>query len=197
MKKFIAALSIALFAPVASAEVLETYSTQDASYATVTQNNSDGYVLVDFYEEGAGPTASTWLRVFSMTRNADGFLTIERWRGVVPDAAMSINGVASASISVDTCSLTAAYSTANGCGVVDVTVTKDPQAFGSTTAGAYAYNFGGLIMQFAGTWSTHNSTAVGSVNGITIDTAANSAFGASRAVIGKYTNVSVTITTGN
>lgn len=161
------------------------------------QNNSDGLVVADIYEEGAGINASKWLRVITNVRDADGILRYERWQGVIPNNAMSINGVASASISVDTCTLTAGFSSANGCGVVELTVTKDPLAFGSTSAGAYAYNYGGLIMQYAGSWTTHNSTAVGSVNGINIDTALNSAFGASRAVIGKYTNVSVTVTTGN
>lgn len=196
MKKIIIAASIALFASTANAEILDQYSTQDASYANVRQNNADGYVVADIYEEAAGLQKRKWLRLITIARNADGLLKYERWQGVIPnDEAMSINGVARATINVDTCLLTASFASSNGCGVVNLTVTKDPLAFGSTSAGAYAYNYGDFVMQYAGTWSTHNSTATGSVNGISIDTAANAAFGASRAVIGRYTNVSVTVYT--
>lgn len=197
MKNIIAVLALTLIAPVAGAEVLETYSTQDASYASVRQNNADGYVNVSFYEEGAGPTSKKYLSLYVQTRDENGFWQLTRWNGVVPAEAISINGVNNATINVDTCQVETTYNYANGCGVVSLTVTKDPQAFGSTSAGAYAYNWNGLIMQFAGSWTTHNSTATGSVYGINIDTAANNSFGSATARIGKYTNVSVTVTTGN
>lgn len=198
MKKIIAAFAFVMFASVANAEVLETYSTQDASYASFTQNNADGYVSVTFYEEGAGPTQKHYVSIYIQNRDENGNWSLKRWNGFLPADAVSINGVNSATINVDTCLIETAYNYANACGLVNVTVTKDPLAFGSTSAGAYAYNWGGLIMQYAGTWSYHNSTAAGSVYGINVDTAAtNAGYGYARANIGRYTNVSVTVTTGN
>ena len=63
MKKVMIALFFAMFTTVASAELLDQYSTQDAAYSNVRQNNADGLVIADIYEEGAGLDAKKWLRI--------------------------------------------------------------------------------------------------------------------------------------
>lgn len=201
-KAIIAVVSVLSFS-MAQAEVLDQWTTKDAANFHVYQNNSDGSILVNVSQEGAGLNQVTRLSLI-MRLPTGGYYSngtpefkLERWMGVIPSEYVAINGVANASMTLNTCDVTAYFSTANACGEIDLTVTKDPLAFGDVGGGAYAYHYNGFVYQYAGAWSSHSSTAVGSVNGINIDTAANSAFGAARANIFKSTNSSVMIITGN
>ena len=202
VSKTIVAFATILISTVSQATVLDHWTTQDAADVHVYQNNSDGSITVNVKQEGAGSAQETrlsiimWLPTGGYTVYGTPEFKLARWSGIVPNQFVSINGVASAQITVNTCTLDASYTTDNACGPIDLTITKDPLAFGDVGAGAYAYNYNGFIYQYVGTWSRHNSTAVGSVNGIMIDTAANSAFGASRATINRSTKSSVTIVTG-
>jgi len=201
VSKVVMSLAVVLPASLVQAEVLDQWTTVDASAAHVYQSNADGSINANFWQEGAGINKESRLSLIMRLPTGEygaygPIFTYERWAGVIPNEFISTDGVAKATINVDTCALQASYASANACGLIDLTVTKDPLSFGSVGGGAYAYNYNGFIYQYSGAWSSHNSTAIGYVNGVAIDTAANSAFGAARATIYKSTNSSVTILTG-
>ena len=174
----------------ANAEVLDVSTTQDAAYANFGQTGAEGRVFAELTTEGAGVAQTNYLRVYASTPDA----SYSYWSGTVPADAVSINGVASANIFVDTCAIQASHWSTGSCGLVDVTLTKYPHDFGWSGGGSSAYNYGDIIMQYTGSWSVHFSNATGALYGVSVDTE-NTPY--SNAAIGRYTNVSVTVVQGN
>jgi len=125
-------------------------------------------------------TNSVTLITYSNTQN-NGY---QLWYGLVPNAAVTVKGLNSIAVKIDTCSVDASM----GCGYVDVVVSKDPKAGGFITDGSLHYTWDNIIVQVAGPTDVRYANITGYVNGVSMD--------GDRAFIGKYNQVSLMIQTG-
>jgi len=105
------------------------------------------------------------------------------WTGNIPVDAVIVNGVNSISVNIDTCSVNYIA----GCGPVYLTVTTSEPATGWIDNGVRQYDWNGVIYREAGARQVRFSSATGSVHGVPIDT--------TRAFMGKYNDVSITVST--
>ena len=102
------------------------------------------------------------------------------WAGDIPTDAVTVNGVNSMSVQLDTCTV----NNVDGCGYVDVTIDTNEPAAGWVYTGAYNSQYGNMVIERVGHIQARFSTAVGTVNGISVD---------GRGFIGKMTDVNVTV----
>jgi hypothetical protein len=110
--------------------------------------------------------------------------TFHFWIGDIPSSAVTVHGINSIAVQIDTCSI----NNAPGCGNVDTVITKDPKAGGFITDGSSHYNWDGLIVQVAGPIDVRNAQASGSINGIPLNPTGS--------YIGKYNTASLEVQTG-
>lgn len=163
----------------AKAEVVYQFTTAGANHASVgTPWTPAGYTSLWLYQEGTGADQSTKLLYY--VRDAQGF---GRWQGEIPASAVTMTGVSSMHVEVDTCAIAAT----SGCRVVNVTWGKTP---GQAIVGSFNQHTAddGTIYQSAGAITNFSASAVGTVGSITVD-------GTPNASIGTSTNVTVTVTT--
>jgi triacylglycerol esterase/lipase EstA (alpha/beta hydrolase family) len=160
---------------VASAEVI-FQQVVSGNYGQASVYTADGFAAVNVSVDGSG---TAFLAAYS-SNSTDGY---KLWYGNIPASAVTVRGVNTIAVQIDTCSVDPTA----GCGYVDAVMTTDPQAGGFITEGSSQYNWDGVIMQVAGPTQVHNADATGYVNGVSLDGA--------RAAVGKYTNVSIMIET--
>jgi hypothetical protein len=164
----------------AQAELVDQFTTSAAQYANVYSNGTS----VNLTIEGAGANRKVKLS-HSFYSYETGSLY---WSGTIPADAVTVNGIAQVSVYVDTCSRTASVTWGdNPCGVVDVTFTKND--FLWKTNGVRQYQWGDLIYQIVGGINTFSAQSSGTVRGVVVD--------ASNAYMGKYTDVSIQVSTAN
>ena len=105
------------------------------------------------------------------------------WSGSIPVDAVTVTGVASISVNIDTCSV----SNTAGCGPVYFTVTTNEPASGWIDNGSRQYDWGNVIYREAGNRQVRFSSSAGSVHGIPVNS--NNAF------MGKFNEVTISVTT--
>jgi len=107
------------------------------------------------------------------------------WYGEIPASAVTMTGVASMHVQIDTCTI----STLSGCGYVDVAINTNEPASGWVYTGVWQYSYGAMSVQYVGNSQVRFSSATGTVVGIPVSE--------TNAAIGKYNNVSVSVSLGN
>lgn len=160
----------------AQAELIDQYSTTSSEFAQVYKNGTS----VNLNIEGAGINQSISLSHYN---TSTGY-----WRGVIPASSVTANGIASISVTVNTCDYTALSSWgAAPCGLVDITFNKVDYLW--KTNGVRHYTWGDTIRQYVGGISTFSASATGTVKGVSVDS--------TRAYMGKYNNVTIIVSTVN
>jgi len=164
----------------AQAATVDEYTTASAEFAQAYNNGS----AISLTIEGAGVNRTVTLAMSNYTYG----IGSTYWVGTIPAESVVDDGIAQISVNVDTCLLTprATYGT-DPCGLVDVTFTKNDYLW--KTNGVTQYVWGDIIYQIIGGVSTFSAAATGTVRGVDISTP--------RAYMGKFTDVSVTVTTAN
>lgn len=173
---FCLGVSAVMATSTASAGVLYQQVTS-GTYGQASGYSAEGFAGVNVTVDGSDTAR---LVTYSSTA-ADGY---KLWAGDIPASAVTVHGVSSISVQIDTCSV----DPTTGCGYVDVTIDMDPKAYGFITDGSSHYTWDNIIVQVAGPTQVHGATATGFINGVSLD--------GLRAFIGKYTNVSMEIVTG-
>ena len=107
------------------------------------------------------------------------------WYGEIPATAVRTTGVSSMAVTIDTCSV----NNSSGCGYVDVSIATDEPASGWVYTGVNNYSWGDMRYQTIGNSQVRFSSAVGTVNGISVSS--------DNAAIGTYNNVDVSVSIGN
>jgi hypothetical protein len=160
----------------AQAELIDQYTTASSEFAQVYKNNTS----INMYIEGAGINQTISLSHYN---TSTGY-----WRGVIPASSVTVNGIASISVTVNTCDYIASSSWGTDpCGLVDVTFNKADYLW--KTNGVSHYTWGDTIRQYVGGISTFSASATGTIKGVSIDS--------TRAYMGKYNNVAVVVSTVN
>lgn len=144
---------------------------------------ADGWVAGSVSVYGTGQDKTAFMFHTSYTY-ADGY---KFWRGNIPVEAVSQVGVSSIAVNVNTCDVEPLNMP--GCGPVSFTVTTDEPATGWIDNGVSSYSYNDFMYQAVGARQVRFSSAIGSING--------SAFNTSRAYMGVYNDVTISITVGN
>lgn len=165
------------FASSANAGVVYQYVTS-GTYGQASGYSANGFAGVNVSVNG---TNTATLVTYSYTAT-DGY---KLWYGQIPASNVTVRGVTSIAVQVDTCSVDPTL----GCGYVDVSFAMDPTGFGFITDGSLHYTWDNIIVQVAGPTQVRSANATGLVNGVSVD--------GTRAFIGKYTSTSIEIQTGN
>jgi hypothetical protein len=164
----------------AQAGVIDQSTTASAEFAQVYHNGTS----VNLTIEGAGANRVVNLSTYSYTYGVGGVY----WSGEIPADAVVDNGIASITVNVDTCMSTPRVTYGeNACGLVNVTFTKNDYLW--KTNGVTRYNWGDIIYEVIGGISTFSAAATGTVHGVDVS--------ATNAYMGKYNDVSVTVSTAN
>lgn len=162
----------------AQAALIDQYTTASSEFANVYAGGTG----VNLYIEGAGVNRVVTLSVGSYPNY---------WKGVIPNTDVIDNGIASVTVNVpDTCdsTLTPSYTYgSDNCFTVNMTFTKG--AYLWKTNGVTQYSWGNFIYQVIGGISTFGASTTGTVNGVDMTS--------SRAYMGKYTDVNVSVSTAN
>lgn len=190
-KLLVAAIATTPLAIVSTAQagVIDQYTTASSEYAQVYQNGTAVGVSI----EGAGVSQVVTLYVTNYTSGVGS----SYWKGTIPNASVVSNGINSISVNVpDTCdstNVTSATYGADYCYKVNATFNKVD--FLWKTNGVTQYTFGNIIEQIIGGVVTYSATSSGNVSTIsgTVDVGISS----TRAYLGKYTDVSITVSTTN
>jgi hypothetical protein len=167
---------------VAHAAVVDQY-VSSGQYGSASANNGGavGWANATISTDGSGVNQTAHLFHVSYSPNTG----YNYWSGDIPVEYVTVTGVASISVSVDTCTV----NNVSGCGQVDLTVTTDEPATGWIDNGVREYDWNGVIYREVGARQVRFSSATGSVHGIPLNT--------SRAFMGKFNEVTITVTTGN
>ena len=164
----------------AQAGIIDQSTTSSAGFSQVYQNGTS----VNLTIEGAGANRTVNLAISSYTYGVGSTY----WSGEIPADAVVVNGIAQVSVNVDTCTLEPKVSYGDyPCGMVDMTFTKADYLW--KTNGVTQYTYGDITYQLIGGISTFSAAASGTVRGVEIN--------ATNAYMGKYTDVSITVSTGN
>jgi hypothetical protein len=172
---------------VAHAGLIDQSTTQSAEYTQVYANGTAVGVTV----EGAGVNQVVTMYVSNYTYGVGS----SYWKGVIPNADVVVTGINSISVTVpDTCDSANTTSTAYGsdyCFGVNATFTKNDYLW--KTNGVSQYTYGDLIYTIIGGIETYSATSTGTVthSAGTID------ISSTRAYLGKYTDVTVSVSTAN
>jgi len=179
------ALTAASTVVTAAPAVVDQFTTVNSDFAFFGQySETDGSsVSVNVYTEGTGPDQVTYLRSFVFGGPTGGAI----FYGTIPNSAVQITGT-SVAVNFDTC--TAGYYTSGTCGLINVTVTKDAGTKPMIFNGVYKSTWGDVVSQTAGLMSFEKATVTGIVHGVVLTTGSD-------AWMGRYNNVSVTVTKGN
>lgn len=165
---------------VARADLMYQYTTGSAESAMISSYEAGNSVYLNVGHEGV--SGKTHL-VYATYTPDTGY---HYWNGMIPTSAITTTGITEMSISIDTCTIMAN----SACGIVDVTVSKDVATTPLINTGVSQSMYGGVLYQTAGSYTTYTADAAGFVNGIAVNTT-------TRAWIGRYNNVSVTVSSGN
>jgi len=168
-----------------AAHAAETYVMNvHGQYGQVYYTRTDsGWVSGMVSVDGSGVNQTAFVFATSYSQ-ADGY---KFWRGNVPVSAVTVNGISSISVDVDTCAVEPINM--RGCGYLNFTVTTDEPATGWIDNGVVHYSYGDYIQTSAGARQVRASSAEGSING--------QAFSSSRAFMVKSSDVNIQITVGN
>jgi len=169
-------ISAVLAACTASAEVIYQQVTS-GTYGQASGYSENGFAGINVSVNG---TDTARLVTYSYT-GSDGY---KFWYGDIPASTVTVQGINSIAVQIDTCSVAPLA----GCGYVDAVVTVDPKAGGFITDGSNQYTWDNIIVNVAGPIQVHNALVTGYVNGVPLDNL--------RAYMGKYTNASIMIETG-
>lgn len=145
-----------------------------------TYNNgswASGAVSVD--GAGINRTAFLYYSAYSPT------MGYNSWRGSIPVEAVTVKGVASISVDIDTCTVSADA----GCGYVNFIVETNEPASGWINNGVWGYDYDGYIARYVGASQSRSSTSTGTILGVSADN--------TRAWIGTMDDVTVEVQTGN
>lgn len=173
----------------AHAALIDQSTTASSEYAQVYQNGTSIGVTI----EGAGVTRVVKMYVYNYTYGVGG----NYWSGVVPNDAVVDNGIASISVNIantcDTVNTTTATFGSDTCFAVNATFTKNDYLW--KTNGVTQYQWGDIIYQIIGGISAFSATATGTVT--SSNGTVNTDISSSRAYLGKYTDVSIQVSTAN
>ncbi len=168
----------------AQGALLDQYTTASSEFAQVYQNGTS----VNLTIEGASVNRTVRMSIYSYIYGVG----YTYWAGALPSDAVVDNGIAAITVNTDTCALTPTVSIGNNaCGPVDMTFTKQDYLW--KTNGATQYKYGDVIYEIIGGISTFSAAASGTVvaNGLTTNINANNAY------MGKYTDVTIAVSTAN
>lgn len=165
----------------ANAAVVDTF-TINGQYGQVSYTyKNGGYAFGSISVDGAGVNQTAFL-VYVASNSTNGY---RYWRGQIPVDAVTVTGVASMAVDIDTCSVDPTPS----CGPVNFTVSTNEPATGWISDGVWGYQYDGYIYKHVGAAQARSSSASGMILDQVIDN--------SRSWIGKMDNVTVQISTGN
>ena len=169
-----------LFTSVAHSEVIDQLvSSGQYGQASANYGGDIGWASATVSVDGNGVNRTAHLFHVSYSPATN----YNYWSGNIPANAVTVKGVNSISVNIDTC--TVQYIA--GCGPVSLTVTTDQPASGWIDNGVIQYDWDGVIYREAGARQVRFSSATGSVHGVPLDT--------TRAYMGKYNEVSITVST--
>lgn len=174
---WLALFSTAFFTFTANAEVVYQHVVS-GTYGQATGSSNGAYAGINVSVDESG-TARL------ITYNHVPSHSYELWYGEIPSSAVTVHGVNSIAVQIDTCTI----DPSPGCGYVDAVITQDPNAGGFITDGSTHYTWDNVIVQVAGPIQVRRANAAGTVNGISIDNGG--------AYIGKYNTASIEVQTGN
>ena len=142
-------------------------------------------VIADLSVDGSGINQTASLRYWVITEYANDGLDSQFWQGDIPVDTVTIRGIASMSVDIDTCDV----SNVSGCGYVNFTVTTDPgtPVINNT---AFGWNLFGIIYRSVGASQVRNASSTGSVLGYPLETS-------EYAFVTKSNDLEITITVGN
>ena len=189
--KLVAALTIiasALVMSSAQAGLIDEYTTGSSEYVQVYAHGTGVGATI----EGAGVNRVVKLYVTNYTSGVGS----SYWEGVVSNDEVVVNGIASITVNIpNTCDSTANTTVATygseTCFAVNATFTKVDYLW--KTNGVTQYTFGDLIYEYIGGISAYSATVTGTVTN-SIGTV-NADISTPRAYLGKYTNVTVKVST--
>jgi hypothetical protein len=169
----------------AHAGLIDEYTTASSEYAQVYNNGTALGVTI----EGAGVNQVVKLYVTNYTSGVGS----NYWDGVVPNGMIVVNGLNSITVNVaNTCELTAiATYGSDYCFAVNATFTKDDYLW--KTNGVTQYKYNDIIYQLIGYISAFSGTVTGTVS----NASGNTVIDSSKAYLGKYTDVTVEVSTAN
>ncbi len=138
---------------------------------------ASGAVSVD----GTGISQTAFL-YYSAYSSSTGY---QFWRGAIPIEAVKVTGVASMSVDIDTCTVSAT----SGCGYVKFTVATNEPASGWVNNGVWGYSYGDYVVRYAGASQVRSASATGTILGQAVDNP--------RGWIGTMDDVTVEVQVGN
>ncbi|MDH5178146.1 MAG: hypothetical protein OEZ39_01910 [Gammaproteobacteria bacterium] len=177
--KLTAALAVALFSSNVSADLLYQFTTGSAQFGLISSFDAGNSVYLQIGTEQTGKTHL----IYATYTPTDG---LKYWNGVIPAEAVTTTGLTEMNINIDTCTV----SPTAACGLVNLTITKDAASTPLINTGVSQSSFDRVLYQTAGSTTSYTADANGSVNGVAVNTT-------SRAWIGRYSNVTVTVAAGN
>lgn len=163
----------------ANAATIDQSTTGSSEFAQVYQNSTS----INLTIEGAGVNRVVTLAVSNYAPGVGS----SYWKGIIPNDAVTVNGIAQVSVNVaDTCAYEASSTYGSDyCYAVDATFSKNDYLW--KTNGVTQYKWGDIIYQIVGGVSTFSAAATGYVNGVDISS--------TRAYMGKYNNVNIIVST--
>lgn len=172
---------------VAHAGLVDQYTTASAEFAQVSANGTSIGVTV----EGAGTNQIVKVFVYNYTYGVGG----NYWSGTIPNDTVVVNGIASISVNIpNTCDYPARSTFgSDACFAVNATFTKNDYLW--KTNGVTRYGYGDLMWEIIGGIVTYSATSTGTVT--SMGGTVNSDLGSTRAYMGKYTDVTVNVSTAN
>lgn len=177
---FMAFVAVALFVSSnANADLLYQFTTGSSQFGMVSTYDNSNFVYVQVSTEQVGTTHL----VYATYTPATGY---SYWNGAIPASAVTTTGITEMNINIDTCTVVAN----TACGLIDLTITKDAADSPLINTGVSQYAVDRVLYQTAGSTTSYTADAVGFVNGIAVNTT-------TRAWMGRYSNVTVTVAAGN
>ncbi len=153
----------------------------NGEFAQLPYSSSDqGWVTGSVGVDGNGASRVAYL-FYAVYTPANGYAF---WRDQIPLSAVTVKGVSSMAVELDTCTV----SNTAGCGYVKFEVNTNEPASGWINKGSWGYAYDGYMVRFAGAGQARSSSATGSILGLPVD--------GSGAWIGTLDNVTVEVTVG-
>lgn len=165
----------------AQAGLIDEFTTASSEYAQVYANGTGVGITV----EGAGVNQVVKMYVSNYISGVGS----NYWEGVIPNDTVVVNGIDSITVTIaNTCDYVASatYGT-DYCYAVNATFTKSDYLW--KTNGVTQYTWDGILYQIIGGIEAFSASVTGTVNDTDIST--------TRAYLGKYTDVDITVSTGS
>jgi hypothetical protein len=142
--------------------------------------NPAGSVSAEITIEGLGHDRRARLR----TTTYGGAMGYSNWHNYIPVDAVTVQGVSSMTVELDTCSVVNEY----GCGYVNFTLETTQPASGFHQNGVVRYDFGDVHERYVGDMQVRNAAASGEIVGVPVSN--------TNSWIGKFTDVEIEIEVG-